>query len=172
MKKNDEKTSGLGSIEGILGGFGEILNRLGELAEKGEELKKSGQFSWQSGSDGINGVCGFSIKTDLGGKGCRVEPFGNIKQDRESGRTVVEEFREPVVDVFEEEDHILILAEMPGVGVEDVRLEARDDVLELFAEKGTKRYRKEILLPRACPAENMSMSCNNGILEIRCYHKG
>ncbi len=167
MKKKDEKT-GMAGIERILGGFGEILTKLEELAEKGEELKRTGQITWKSGSEEIKGVCGFSIKTGLGGKELRVEPFGNIKKDRESGQTVVEEFREPVVDVFEERDHILVVAEIPGIGVEDIRLEARDDVLEITAEKGPKRYRKEILLPRACPREKMSMTCNNGILEIRC----
>jgi HSP20 family protein len=170
VKKSSEKNSGPGGIEGMISGFGEILNRLADLAEKGEELKKTGQVSWQSGDDKVSGVCGFSIKTDIGGKGYKVEPFGNIKKDKESGRTVVEEFREPVVDVFEEKDHILILAEIPGIGVEDVLLEARDDVLEISAEKGTKRYRKEILLPRVCLREKMTMNCNNGILEIRCEY--
>ena len=44
----------------------------------------------------------------------KVEPFGNVTKDKESGRTVVHEVREPLVDVFEEDDHVLVIAEMPG----------------------------------------------------------
>ena len=80
----------------------------------------------------------------------------------------VQEIREPVVDIFEEADHLLILAEMPGIGAKDVRLEVADDVLTLEAAKDDKRYRKEILLPRSYPREKMDISCNNGILRIKC----
>ncbi|MFH0844958.1 MAG: Hsp20/alpha crystallin family protein, partial [Pseudomonadota bacterium] len=132
-KKKNEKVGGLGSLEGILGGIGDILTRLGDLAEKGEELKRAGEIKWKAGDKDVKGVYGFSIKTGLGGEGVRVEPFGNIRKDEKSGRPVVEEFREPVVDVFEEEDHILVVAEMPGIGVEDVRLDVKDDLLEITA---------------------------------------
>jgi hypothetical protein len=58
----------------------------------------------------VEGVYGFSVRTGPGGSEVKVEPFGNIKRDEKSGKTVVEEFREPVVDIFEEEDHILVVA--------------------------------------------------------------
>ncbi len=66
----------------------------------------------------VKGIYGFTVKVGLGDDGPRIEPFGNIRKDRESGHTVVQEVREPVVDVFEEEDHVLVVAEMPGVSVE------------------------------------------------------
>jgi len=72
------------------------------------------------------------------------------------------------VDVFEEQDHALVVAEMPGISAKDVRLEAKDDLLTISAEKRDKKYRKEILLPRSYPREKMKVSCNNGILEIKC----
>jgi HSP20 family protein len=167
MKKT-ERPRGKGSMEGILGGIGEILTRLGELAEKGEELKRTGEVQWKVGEKDLKGVYGFSIKTGLMGEGIKVEPFGNIRKDDKSGCPVVQEFREPVVDVFEEEEHILIVAEMPGIGIEDVRLEVKDDLLTISAQKEEKKYRKELLLPRNCPREKMRMTGNNGILEIRC----
>ena len=39
-----------------------------------------------------------------------------------------------------------------------------------WAEKRDKKYRKEILLPRSYPQEKMKMTCNNGILEIKCIN--
>ena len=73
-----------------------------------------------------------------------------------------------MVDIFEEDDHLLIVAEMAGVGSDDVKLEVKDDVLTVWAEKGDKKYRKEVLLPGNFSREKMEVSCNNGILEIKC----
>jgi HSP20 family protein len=98
----------------------------------------------------------------------KVEPFGNIRRDSQTGQTVVQEVREPMVDLFEEDEHLLIVAEMPGIGTEDVKLEVKDDVLKIKAERGDKKYRKEVLLPGVYRREKMSFSCNNGMLEIKC----
>ena len=52
-----------------------------------------------------------------------------------------------MVDVFEEEDHLLVLAELPGIGKDDIKVDLKDDVLTITAERGDKKYRKEVLLP-------------------------
>ena len=73
-----------------------------------------------------------------------------------------------MVDVFEEEDHLLVVAELPGIGKEDVQIDVKDDVLTISAERGDKKYRKEVLLPRNVSKEKVQVSCNNGVLEIKC----
>jgi HSP20 family protein len=73
-----------------------------------------------------------------------------------------------MVDVFEEEDHTLVVAEMPGIGTQDVQIDIKDDLLTINAKRGDKKYCKEVLLPRAYPPEKMEVSCNNGVLEIKC----
>jgi HSP20 family protein len=73
------------------------------------------------------------------------------------------------VDLFEEQDHLLIVAEMPGISAKDVQIEVKDDVLTLSAAKGEKKYRKEVLLPGNYAKEKMRLSCNNGVLEIKCF---
>ena len=154
---------------GLFKGLADLVEKLGDLAEKGQELRKTGEIKGE-GKD-IKGVYGFTVKVglgDKGDKGIKVEPFGNVRRDAESGETVVQEIREPVVDIFEEKDHTLVVAELPGVSVEDVRLEVKDDLLTLAAGKGDKKYRKEMLLPHSYPREKMQVSCNNGILEIKC----
>ena len=62
----------------------------------------------------------------------------------------------------------MVLAKLPGIGKEDVRVEVKDDVLTISAERGDKKYRKEVLLPRNVSKEKMQVSCNNGVLEIKC----
>ena len=72
------------------------------------------------------------------------------------------------MDVFEEADHVLVVAEMPGIGPDDVRVELQDDVLIISAEKGDKKYRKEVLLPQSFSRENLKISCQSGILQVKC----
>ena len=169
IKKRDEKTAEGGfetGIGGILKGLGNLVEKLGDLAETGEQLSRSGEI--HGAGKEVKGIYGFTIKAGLGDDRPRIEPFGNIRKDPESGRSVVQEVREPVVDVFEEEDHVLIVAEMPGIRVEDVQIAVEDDLLTITAAHGDKRYRKEVLLPASFAREKMQVTCNNGVVEIKC----
>ena len=162
-----DKKSG-GGLEWILSGFSDLVDKLGELAEKGEKLSRTGEIDFKQKGKSLKGLYGFSVKVGLGGDEVKIEPFGNIRRDRESGEAVVQEIREPVADVFEEKDYTLIVVEMPGISEDDVQIEVKDDLLTLYAEDGEKKYRKEILMPKSYPKEKMRISCNNGILEIKC----
>ena len=168
MSKKDSELGRKGSLEGILQSFTDLLEKLGEVADKGEQLSRTGKIHSKNGEKGLKGVYGFSIKVGLGDEGVKVEPFGNIRKDKESGQPIVQEIIEPVVDIFEEGDHTLIVAEMPGIGAGDVRLDIKDDVLTIYAESKNKKYQKEILLSTSYLKEKMVVSCNNGILEIKC----
>ena len=162
-KPRGESSSGLG---GVFSGLSELMEKLNKLAESGEELRHTGEIGGTG--KGTKGIYGFTVKVGLGDQGPRVEPFGNIRHDKKTGEAVVQEIREPVVDLFEEKDCLLIVAEMPGIGVKDVQLEVKDDVLTISAAKGEKKYRKEVLLPGSYPREKMRLTCNNGVLEIKC----
>jgi HSP20 family protein len=153
---------------GFLGGLTNLIEKLSELAENGEELKRTGELNLDPKSK-LRGVYGFTIKTGLNGnqEGVKVEPFGNVREDEQTGRPVVHEVREPMVDVFEEDDEVLIIAEMPGVGADDVHLELTDDILIITAKCGDKKYRKEVLLPSADTERSMTSICRNGVLEVR-----
>lgn len=159
----------LGSVGGFLGGLSKLVEKLGELAEKGQEFSKTGELKDLDPKGKLRGVYGYSVKFGLGEQGeksVQVEPFGNIHQD-DAGHAVVEKVREPLVDVFEEDDHVLVVAEMPGVTKADVKLELRDDILTIHAERGDKRYHKELLLPQSFTTDDMQWTCKSGLLEIR-----
>jgi len=163
-KGQDGDILGLG---GILKGLGTLVEKLGELAETGAELSKSGEIHGPGGKE-VRGMYGFTVKVGVGGEGTKVEPFGNIRRDERTGHAVVQEVIEPAVDVFEEPEYVLVVAEMPGVGVGDVDIAVEDDVLTVTATGKAKKYRKEVLLPDAFPREKMTVTCTNGVLEIRC----
>jgi len=169
MSKREKKgTSGSEEFFGIgkfLGGLGAMVEKLGELAETGKELRKSGEIRDREGK--VRGIYGFNVKVGLGNDELEVIPFGNVHADSETGKPVVTEIREPIVDVFDEETHILVVAEMPGVDEKDVRLELRDDLLDISAERGEMKYRKELILPADFPESSMSHTCRNGMLEVK-----
>jgi HSP20 family protein len=155
------------SMGGLLGGLGGLIEKLGELAQAGEELSRTGELKDASG--GIRGVYGINIKTGLGDQGqteFKVEPFGNVGRgsaDRPEGNDV----REPLVDIHEEDDCVLVLVELPGVAKENVTLSVADNRLSLHAQRGKTTYRKEVDLPKGCSAEHLSWECSNGILQAR-----
>ena len=167
--KQPEKSShgemafGLG---GILKGLTDLVEKLDALAENGGELSKTAEILGKNQQ--VKGIYGFTVKVGLGDDQPRVEPFGNIRKDTRSGNTVVQEVREPVVDVFEEKDHVLVVAEMPGISAEDIHIEIEGDLLTLSATRGDKKYRKEVQLPESFSRENAQVSCNNGVVEIKC----
>ncbi len=161
-----EGPKGLDAIEGIFSGLSEIIAKLGELAQTGEKLEKTGSFDSPGKGKDLKGVYGFSIKVGAGGEGMKVEPFGNIRKDRKTGESVVQEVHEPITDIFEEEDHLLIVAEMPGIDTRDIHLDIQDDILTIRAESEDKRYMKEILLPADIDKDGISISSKNGIVKI------
>src|SRR4051812_26976650 len=107
---------GAGAIQGLMNGFTRLLERLEEVSEQvgaagegsgeGVERTFSGTFEpgrmgppGLGGPKGLKGVYGVSLKVGLGDEGLKVEPFGNLRRDEATGEAVVDEVREPLVDV-------------------------------------------------------------------------
>lgn len=172
-KKTEEKTgvdidfgSGTFGLGGIFKGIGSLIDLAAKLQQEGKsEISRTGEIKGL-GPKGAKGVYGFSIKLGgLAGESPQVETFGNIKKD-EKGAPVVDEVREPLVDLFDEADKIVIIAEIPGVEEEKMKIEVKDDILELTAEDSDKKYHKEILLPSKVKKESLRSTYKNGVLEI------
>jgi HSP20 family protein len=161
-------------LGGFLGKLGSMMEKLADLSAAGQNFSHSGEIPGLDPQGKLRGVYGFSVKTNIGNRGeqeVRIEPFGNIRRES-SGETVVEDVREPLCDVHEEEDHVLVLAEIPGVSKKDVELELSGDRLTIRAQRGEKRYRKEVSLPGKFRNEAMHWECANGILNIRLEREG
>src|SRR3989338_2982262 len=171
-KKDKQKDEGLDfdfgigkiSLGGLFNGIEKLVDLAAKLKESGGEIKKEGEIDLSHLKEGMKGVFGFSIKTAVGGKPI-VEPFGNIKKTPK-GPTVEEE-REPITDLFDEKEEIRIYAEMPGVNQEDIKLDLKEDILDISVQSGERKYHKEVLLPVKALAENLSSSYKNGILEVK-----
>lgn len=162
-KRRSESGSGdvgLGGVFRSLGGFLDLLSNLSE--QEGGEITRTGEIN--DDKKGVKAVYGFSVKLGGGGKPF-VEQFGNIKDDGTGA--VVEEAREPIVDIFDESDHLLVVAELPGVDSGDIQFEITEDVLTLSAIHKDRKYRKEVLLPAAVKSVEASPSYRNGVFELK-----
>ncbi len=163
-KKKEEEIGFDFGIGGLFKGIEKLVDLAAKLKESGGEIKQEGEIDLSHLKEGMKGVFGFSIKTAVGGKPI-VEPFGNIKKTPKGPK--VEEEREPITDVFDEKDEIRVYAEMPGVNQEDIKLDLKEDILDISVQSGDRKYHKEVLLPVKALAENLSSSYKNGILEIK-----
>lgn len=156
---------GIGNI-----GFGGLFKGIGnliDLASKLEgEAEKSGEIKGLPKD--VKGVYGFRVRTLVGGKPV-IETFGNVK-DTPKGPTV-EEVREPIVDVFDEKEHVTVIVELPGVSKEDIKVEVAGDILNITASGKDRKYAKEVLLPRKVKAD-FAQSYRNGILKITLDREG
>jgi HSP20 family protein len=165
--KPEEKAAGFEVNLGfgnIFKGIGNLFDLLSEVTEMGEqEITRTKTFGGEGKWKDAQGVYGFSIRMGTGGK-AKVDSFGNIK-DTTSG-PVVEEVREPMVDVFDEGNTIQVICELPGVDAEEIHVKVEGDVLEISAEGKQRKYRKEILLTTPVRAKTLKQSYKNGILEI------
>ena len=157
---------GLGNLNlgGLFKGIEKLVDIAQELKESGGEIKKEGEIDLGNLKKGMKGVFGFSVKSAVGGKPV-VEPFGNIKRTPK-GPTIEKE-REPITDIFDEEDEVIVMAEMPGINAYDIKLDLKEDILDISAQNKDRKYHKEVLLPAKIKAETLRSSYKNGILKIK-----
>ena len=120
----------------------------------------------------------------------RTNPFAELSErlDRmfedvvESGTAV----RRPALDVIDEDDALVLRAEVPGMKPDEVAVELQDDILtirghheESTEEKDKRFVRRErrmgsfarsIALPAGTDPESIAASCKDGVLEVRIPH--
>jgi HSP20 family protein len=89
-------------------------------------------------------------------------PAARQRSARPSGHDVVE----PVTDMFDEPDEVVLLFEVPGVARKDIRCVLDGDILLLEARAGERLYRKEILIGAKIAAPP-HLRLRNGVLETR-----
>lgn len=150
------------SLGGLFKGVGNLIDLVAKMMEEGEgEIKRTGKIEGLPHQ--MKGVYGMTIRSGIGGIPA-VERFGNIRETEKG--PVVEEIREPIVDVFNEEGKVLVVVELPGVDKSDIHLAVKDGLLVLKAQNKERKYSKEISLPVLVDSESLSFSYKNGILEV------
>jgi HSP20 family protein len=138
-----------------------------------KELEKLPKRKLSDGTE-VTGpfVWGWSMNIGPDGKP-EIREFGNLpKEDRsrESDSLLegVSETREPLTDLVETENEVIIVAETPGIEKNEIKIDSTENELEITA--GDK-FHKKIKLPSVTIPERAKASYKNGILEIKIPKK-
>ena len=75
--------------------------------------------------------------------------------------------KQPLVDIFEEADHIVVLAELLGVDEKDVHIRADDNTITITAENATKNYLEIVKLPMCIKRDTARFTFRNNILQMK-----
>ena len=106
---------------------------------------------------------GFSMKVGPDGKPI-IQRFGNPPMDEGVDSTPS---IEPLVDVVEEDDEIIVVAEVPGVEKEEIKVRIKGTTLTIHADNPERPYHKVIELPSRVQKEDAKSAIRNGVLEVR-----
>jgi len=79
--------------------------------------------------------------------------------------------REPLVDLFEEDHHLLVLAELPGVDEKDVNIKVEKNTLTISVTTATGKYLKKVELPIPIRKDTIKSIYRNNILQVRLMKK-
>ena len=109
---------------------------------------------------------GYSVTIGPDGKP-NVREFGNVKPTRRG--TFELGSREPFVDtvVDEKEGKLKVVAEMPGIERQDIKLEANEDSLTIRAEHGERKYETTVPFKVEVEPSSATATYNNGVLEVK-----
>jgi len=164
--KRDEESIVEGAVDEILPGIGGLVKKLKkaspELEIRIEETDKEIKDRLKKGYSPKPRIkYGFSIHTLVGEE---EEKKRGVEKEKKR------EILEPIVDVFDETDHIKVIAELPGISGDDINVELERRKIVIDASNEERRYHKVIELP--CDVKEMKKRYKNGILELEMVRNG
>lgn len=164
------------NILGLKMDLGELLNSAEDFNDRLEELRRRlktaggkevlSDEAWRQGGASISG----EIRTRgvLGDREFHIGTTGR-PGPKQRGQAVPEppEAMEPPVDLFEDGQDVTIIADVPGVSLEDLELKVEGKVLVLSTKNPVRRnYRKEIRFAFELDPDSLRAAGRNGVLEI------
>lgn len=122
----------------------EFMNRM--MTSLGKEPQVYG-FSIQAGPEGLP----------------HVERFGNVLPVGKD-HDVREPFTSSIIN--EKDNEVNITAEMPGIGKEDIEVNATENDIAIKAEGSGRKYYKKLSTPAPVDPDSAKAKYNNGVLEV------
>jgi HSP20 family molecular chaperone IbpA len=75
--------------------------------------------------------------------------------------------RQLLIDVFEEEDYLTVLTELPGIDEKDLNIKADENSVTIMAENAAKKYFKIVKLPTRINKDTAKLTYRNNILQLK-----
>ncbi|MDR2700419.1 MAG: Hsp20/alpha crystallin family protein [Nitrososphaerota archaeon] len=73
----------------------------------------------------------------------------------------------PLIDIFQENNWITIIAEIAGFNKESFKINVKDQKITLSAKSKERRYYKSLNLPKVVIPSDIHTTFKNGVLEIK-----
>jgi len=106
----------------------------------------------------------------------------DLAWNRESGEDIREGAWQPPVDIYEDENSVIIKAELPDVDLKDIQVKIEDNTLMLRGERRQDQtvkkenyhrierfygsFQRSFALPLTIDRENVRATCEKGVLTI------
>ncbi len=117
-------------------------------------------------------VYGYSMTIGPDGKP-QIREFGNVKPSTRPEpfgprrpKIDIKEEREPLVDVITTDHEVKIVAELPGVDKNDIKLYGTEKALNIAVDTPQRKYSKEVELPVKVDPKTAKSAYKNGVLEV------
>jgi len=140
-RNQGKKRLGLRKFCSELGGLVESFDKVLESGKP--EVRREGEIKDFGGVKGANVAYTFSLKT------------------------LLDDGMEPLIDIFDEGTHLIVVAELPGAKEEDIKLSVEGSLLKISADIPAGEYRKEVLLPNPVKTDLIEAAYKNNVLEIK-----
>ena len=142
----------------------EMMDQMMKQFESGAFLDPNKMQEFMKNPDGTNPfVFGFSMKAGPDGKPM-MQRFGNTP--RNEGAKMTSQL-EPLVDVIEEDEDIIIVVEVPGVEKDEIKVRIKGTKLTIHVDNLERPYHKDVELPSQVRKDHAKSSLRNGVLEVR-----
>jgi HSP20 family protein len=104
----------------------------------------------------------------------KIREFGNVKSPFAGTERIGSSYqqtslsaeREPLVDVSTKDKEVKVIAEMPGVKKENIKINAYENTVEITSNDPQRKYHKVIEIPEEADTSTAKSTYNNGILEV------
>ncbi len=143
-----------------------------EMEEEFERIEREFMRNIKSSEVKQFGPYVYGFRVTVGPDGVpKVEEFGNVRKIR--GKPMISEEIEPLADVIERDKEIKVIAEVPGVNKDDIKVKLANNgkKLVITAKSEDRNYYKEIDLPAEVDEKSAKASYKNGVLEVTLQKK-
>jgi HSP20 family protein len=109
-------------------------------------------------------IFGFQMTLGPDGKPV-IQRFGHKMPEHPGEQTSPQP--EPIVDVIEEKDEVVVVAELPGVEKDQIKVNVKGMTLIIDVSNPERPYHRELELPAKVKKDQAKSSLRNGVLEVR-----
>ena len=138
------------------------LEKLGDLID--ETIQKASNSSSEKTPSRRNRIKGFSIKIGPDGKP-RIQEFRS-RQPRQNEAEISDD-PEPLVDLIEDGETLVVIAALPGVTKEAIDLRVTENCLTVSVDAADFEWYNEFKLPTKVDPKSARASYKNGVLEVK-----